>query len=952
MSNLTPWRELATPHTDVLKGTFQQAEFAADLWQVHTGRASQDYLDPKAFFQRTYLTEGLRNLLMSSARRLAGQGGEPVIQLQTSFGGGKTHSMLAVYHLVSRAKGKTAVSDLTGVGQLLDEAGITVLPPARVAVLDGSALAPAGPTVQPDSKARTLWGELAMQLGGDSLYELVRAADEAGTSPGKATLIKVLDEAAPCVVLLDELVRYVSNFGEKRLTGGDLNSNLSFVQALTEAVKAVPTAQLVVSLPDSDVEAGNAEAIASQRALEKVVGRVRALWKPAAADETFEIVRRRLFSEFGPQESIARICRHFAKHYIDHPDDFPEEARHSTYYERLLAAYPLHPELLDRLYQDWSALEDFQRTRGVLKLLAQVVYQLWKDNDQDALIQPANLPLQDQRVRSELLSHLPPGWEPVIVRDVDDRLAEPVALDNRDQRLGAVRAATRVARTIFLGSAPNAGMAKTSRGLGMSRILLGAAKPGHSPAVYADALQALTDRLHYLTHEGNRYWYDVRPNMRREMEDRRRRLDKHEVEEKIQLTLETLLRDGRLLRPHVFPQPDGAEVPDDQNLRLVALGLDTPYQRTAPELVYEAAHRLLENKGNTPRQRRNRLLFLAADAADVPRLREAAGTVLAWGGIIEDVERGHLNSDTLQSKQLHSFKKDADAKLQRAVRDVFRWLLVPEMEDTTASVQWVGTEKPLNTSLGTLAKEIEQRLTGDELLIPSWSPKFLAQKLQNIFWRADKPAVSIDELWDAFSNYLYLPRLAARPVLEEAVKQGLRETGLFGLASGEPAPGEFTNGTLGSERSFIGSSLLVAPLVMQAYLAKLQEAAAKTATSTFTTGGSGPSADGTQPPSTPPTQPLGTQIPPSTGNPLPPTDNGGGKAAHLYSVSLELDPIGAKARFNELLDEIVRELTGKVGVKVQIHLDIRAEAANGFDSNLTRVLKDNSQRLELDAHLE
>lgn len=952
MSTLKSWRELAKPHTDVLKGTFQQAEFAADLWQVHTRSAALDYRDPKAFFQRTFITEGVRNLLIGASRRMAGLGGEPVIQLQTSFGGGKTHSMLAVYHLVDRDKGKVSISDLQGVGPLLDEAGITMLPEARVAVLDGSAMAPAGPTVHPDSEARTLWGELAWQLGGAIGFEMVRASDEAGTSPGKAALIKLLEAAAPCVILLDELVRYVGQFGENRLAGGDLNSNLSFVQALTEAVKGVPTAQLVVSLPDSDIEAGNAQAVATQRALEKVVGRVRALWKPAAADESFEIVRRRLFSEFGPAEEISIVCRHYARFYVDNPDHFPEETRHTTYYDRLLAAYPLHPELLDRLYQDWSALEDFQRTRGVLKLLAQVVYQLWKDNDQDALIQPANLPLQDQRVRSELLSHLPPGWEPVIVRDVDDKLAEPVGLDNKDPRFGQVKAATRVARTVFLGSAPNAGMGKTGRGLGLTRVLLGAARPGHSPAVYADALQALTDRLHYLTHEGTRYWYDVRPNMRREMEDRRRRLDPHEVREEIQTTLESLLRDGRSFRAHVFPKSDGAEVPDDQNLRLLVLDLDTPYQRSDPARAQDAARQLLENKGGTPRQRRNRLFFLAAEAADVNRLREQAGTVLAWRGILDDVQGGHLNIDVMQNKQLGSFRKDAEQKLQRTAREVYRWMLVPEADDTSAPVKWVGMEKPLNTSsLVSLPKEIEQRLAGDELLISEWSAKFLHQKLQSIFWREDKPAATVDEVWEAFCNYLYLPRLTTRQVLDDAVRQGLGAANLFGLATGQPSAHEFTDATLSQTRTFSGSSLLVDPIVLQLYLEALKSKVnepgnTEKPTEQHGTGSSQPSAYT----STPPNSTSGTSIKTHTPNAGDPT--GGTRQSRVYTVSLELDPAGAKGRFNELMDEIVRELTGKMGVKVKLHLDIRAEADNGFDSNTARVLKDNSQRLGLDAHLD
>src|SRR5438034_3646624 len=134
--SLKPWREIAVPHRDVLEGTFQQSEFAADITAVHTGKATRDYQDAAAFFQRTFITEGMRLLLIQVAQRLNGKGGEPVIQLQTAFGGGKTHTMLAVYHLTTR---KCALDDLAGIPTLIDQAKLMDVPQARVAVLDGNA---------------------------------------------------------------------------------------------------------------------------------------------------------------------------------------------------------------------------------------------------------------------------------------------------------------------------------------------------------------------------------------------------------------------------------------------------------------------------------------------------------------------------------------------------------------------------------------------------------------------------------------------------------------------------------------------------------------------------------------------------------------------------------------------------------------------------------------------
>jgi predicted AAA+ superfamily ATPase len=184
--SIKPWRDIAIPHQDVLKGTFQQSEFAADISAVQRGTAPPEYQDARQFFARTFITEGMALLLDKVMRRLSGQAGDPVIQLQTAFGGGKTHTLLAVYHL---ARCEHPASELAGVPPILDAAGVASMPKARVAVIDGINLSPTTPKAHDDILTRTLWGELAWQLGGADGYALLRAADEAGTSPDKDSLI-------------------------------------------------------------------------------------------------------------------------------------------------------------------------------------------------------------------------------------------------------------------------------------------------------------------------------------------------------------------------------------------------------------------------------------------------------------------------------------------------------------------------------------------------------------------------------------------------------------------------------------------------------------------------------------------------------------------------------------------------------------------------------------------
>ena len=437
---LKPWREVAEPHQDVLKGSFQQAEFAADLARVHEGTATPEYQNAALFFERTFITEGMRLLLISLVKRLMGQGGDPVIQLQTAFGGGKTHTMLAVYHI---AKGETPAGELQGVSSILDEARVAGdLPRARIAVIDGNKLAPNQPQKHGKGRSavqvKTMWGELAWQLGGAPAYDLLKESDESGTSPGKAILAQILREHAPCVILMDELVAFVRQFDEgKSFIGGTYDSNLSFVQALTEALKEVPNAVMFASLPESDKEAGSQRGVNALKTLEHYFARVQALWKPVATEEAFEIVRRRLFTKVKHPAEAEQVCRAFADYYTQNGEHFPRETQESRYFERIKNAYPIHPEIFDRLYEDWSTLEGFQRTRGVLKLMAKVIHRLWVDGNTDPLIMPGSFPLEDADTRNEVIYYLPQGWDAVIERDIDGPRSETAEIDGKDTRFGS-----------------------------------------------------------------------------------------------------------------------------------------------------------------------------------------------------------------------------------------------------------------------------------------------------------------------------------------------------------------------------------------------------------------------------------------------------------------------------------------------------------------------------------
>ena len=384
---LTPWREIVTPHPDIAAGRYHQAEFAANLGEVIAGNADAEYQDPIEFFARTYLTAGMRRLLATSVKQITGKDGEPIVQLKTAFGGGKTHSMLALYHLL---RGKANVTQMEGAGSILKQADVTELPTARFAVIVGTTLNPSRTQRVNGITTRTLWGNIAAQLGGQGGYAIVQAADKKSVAPGANDLTTLLNEFGPAIVLIDELVAYTRNiYGVNGLPAGSFDANLTFVQSLTEAVKNAERSQLVASIPESDIEIGGEAGQAALERIQQTIGRLEGVWRPVDADEGFEIVRRRLFLPVKDETTRDAVCRGFTKLYDENPSDFPVECRETPYLDRLRRAYPLHPELFDRLYDDWSPLENFQKTRGVLRFMAAVIHHLWINEDRAPLILPA-----------------------------------------------------------------------------------------------------------------------------------------------------------------------------------------------------------------------------------------------------------------------------------------------------------------------------------------------------------------------------------------------------------------------------------------------------------------------------------------------------------------------------------------------------------------------------------
>ena len=935
--SLKPWREVVMPHDDVASGRYQQAEFAADLWQVHLNEGTPEYRDPVEFFRRTYLTESLKEMLTKAVQRLTSGGGDPVVQLQTNFGGGKTHSMLALYHLFSGIR----PTELAGVDAILAAAGASTVPAARRVVLVGNKISPGNPSVKADGTVvRTLWGELAWQLGGKKAFAGVAADDERATSPGDV-LRELFNEYGPCLILVDEWVAYARQLHDQSdLPAGGFETQFTFAQVLTESAKLAKNCLLVISLPASDtsgsphahsddVEVGGTRGREALDRLRNVVGRVESSWRPASAEEGFEIVRRRLFRPLDDPEQFKQrdvVARAFADFYRTNQAEFPTETRDAEYEQRIKAAYPIHPEIFDRLYTDWSTLVKFQRTRGVLRLMAAVIHSLWEKGDRNPLILPANVAIDDARVQSELTRYLSDNWVPVIEKDVDGANSLPLKLDSELPNLGKFSACRRVARAIYMGSAPTT--AAAHKGIEDRRVKLGCVMPGESPAVFGDALRRMASAATFLYNDGPHYWYSTQPTVTKLAEDRAEQLKREP--DKVVAELERRLKKdlastGDFSRIHPMPA-SGADVPDDLEARLVVLGSAHAYSREAGNAAEIAAKAILETRGNSPRLYRNTLVFLAADKTRLQDLDEAVRKYLAWQSILAD--EAQLGLTTHQKTQVAQQITAADNTATARLPETWQWLLVPVQNKPQDAVTW---EALRLSGADALAVRACKKLRTDELYLTSFAPTRLKMELDKIpLWRGEH--VSVKQLVEDFARYLYLPRLKDSTVLLHAISDGVnlmiwQETFAF-ADSHDGTAGRYLGlraGTLISLADAHSSALVV-----KADVAARQMDAERAPPPGATPGqtpGEGPSVSPMLPGVTPPVQPSGAARP------------------KRFHGTVVLDPARVGRDAGRIAEEVISHLAGLVGARVTVNLEIEAEMPDGAPDNVVRTVTENSRTL-------
>ncbi|MEU8402697.1 DUF499 domain-containing protein [Nonomuraea sp. NPDC048892] len=787
---LPAWRDVVTPHDDVAKGTFQLAQFAADLRLVHQGKAGAEYGDPAEFFERTFLTRGLRDLLKQAVLRMSGRGGDPIVDLMTTFGGGKTHSLLGVYHACSGI----SPDRLDGLRELCAEAGVDALPDqVNRVVLVGNDLSVLGSAKSDGTRVNTMWGEIAWQLGGRVAYDMVAEYDRASSPPPTTTLENLLNAFSPCVILIDEWVAYFrqlwSSGGDgPALPAGTFDGHLTFVQSLTEATKNAPRAFLVVSLPASDSvrdmgdgiidnahEVGGTPGLEALRGLRSVIHRVETPWQPATMEESYKIVRRRLFKPFGVEQVAARnmVVTKFREFYHRYPSEVPTEVREYGYETTMRDAYPIHPELFTRLYEDWSTLERFQRTRGVLRLMATVVHALWTRGDTSAMILPASVPLDDQKVVEELASHLDDKWGPVIQTDLAGDGSTAAGVDRDIPLLGRTMAAQRAARCVFLGSVPSAnrrdkdGRIAVNRGIEQKRVVLGATYPGDNPAHVADALRQIADRGSYIDRDDDRYSLSLSQNLAQLARSRADGYHDDDIDDTLMAVLREEKDKGVFQRVHRMPATS-ADVDDEPTAALVVFGPNRAFRKAgAGKPVSDgekAAIEFIQRRGTNARIHKNALVFAAPDADRCDTMLRAVRAWKAWKSVVDTAD--DLNLTPVATRGARQRLDQARQTMQATIKEAYRWILNPSQEPGDAAIC---IDAILMNGNGTLAERVTRKAEQSELVYTSYTVSFLRRWIDRLDLWSNEPHIALGKLAGYFTQYVYMPRIVAHDVLHTTI---------------------------------------------------------------------------------------------------------------------------------------------------------------------------------------
>jgi hypothetical protein len=781
MAKLKPWYQVVTPREDLRDNRpLEASEFAVHLDHIRTGRdtVSKDYTNPARFFERTYLTGSLLELSSQVVRRLNGIQLETsaVFNMATQFGGGKTHSLTTLFHLAQHGEESKSWK---GVERILEKAGVTTIPKAHTAVFVGTEFdAITGRKGDGEPTRKTPWGEIAWQLGGPEAFAKVAEHDAQCVAPAGDVLREMLP-AGPTLILMDELLNYISS-GRKL---GLRDQFFNFLQNLCEEARGRNNLAMCISIPRSDLEM-NPDDQRDHDSIKKLCDRTGKAILMSADREMQEIIRRRLFEWDGLSKDALATISAYAEWAADHSQELAGVDRDAVY-EQFKSCYPFHPSVISVFERKWQSLPRFQRTRGVLRLLALWVSHNYQEehrkNSQEPLITLGLAPLDNPLFRAAVFEQLGSSeLEIPVTADITGKTSESHSLRLDKEATDAIKKAQlhrKVATTIFFES--NGGQSQARAEASLPEIKTNVCGPDVNTADVDTVLEGLAGSCFYLQWERNRYRFGLSPNLNQVLVSRRGSVEGPAIEERIRKRTEDLFRKNssdtcKFVEREFFPKRsnDVREVP-----RITLVVLSTEYlaeERGTRDLMES----IVRDSGLSGRTFKSALIFAAADPNE--SIHEKTREVLAWEDI-EDDDETKKRIDEAQLSLLKRNLKNAQRDLDEAIFRAYKHLYLLDKQNR---LRHIDLGNITSSSAGSLAEVYLHRL-GSSGGLDEIVESVPARKLQ-AFWPASLNEWSTKAVRDAFYSSPLLPRILNPEQIKRTIADGVTQ-GLIGYATKDSA---------------------------------------------------------------------------------------------------------------------------------------------------------------------
>jgi hypothetical protein len=782
--------ELCVPRDEVQRGELREDIFAARLKDVMDGSADPVYGDAKTFFDNTYPTEGLKTLLSDAIGRLVGDsaGKNAIIRLETAFGGGKTHNLIALYHVT---RGDV---DSQTIERLIGAEGIYISPDLiRIAGVVGSDLDPTlGIEHAKDGLTTyTLWGEIAYQLGGAAGYELVKESERTKAAPGTGLFERLVGDQ-PALIMIDEIARHLRAAlavptATGRLTLAD--ETVAFLMSLLEFAASKERCLVVLTL------ASETDAFASETSLlrqklaetQNITARQERVLTPTTGGEIYAIVTHRLFGTI-ERTSASDITGQYAAYYqalMEQNADLPQRCVRAVYSQEMLSAYPFHPELLNTLNHKTATIPNFNQTRGALRLLAWTVRNLWKMKPDDTwVIHPYHLDLAESQIADDLTSRLDrPRYRQVVEADiVSPLLGTSAHAQEIDQSLiaaGKPPYAQRLGTSIFLHSLTQ-GIAS---GVDPADLTLAVLTPdgrggGDDPAIVTKSLERLMDKAWFLEYDGHRYRFKTEPSINKIIADEMVQVSNLKAKGEVDGRIKQIWRRG-YLKPVFFPV-EAVDVDDDAEApKLVVMHYEACTGSAGVAAPPDLARKIYEYSGTLESFRRyqNNLIFLVADQDQVENMVSVARRYLAIGRIVDDPERmAEFNQE--QRERLRKERDAAELDVRVAITKAYRYLYYPSsdanqrdaylLRETLPAQDQGDVDRDQTNVVLRVLRALKKVLTADDDQLSGLYVKSKA-------WDQNLQSMSSEDLRKAFARKIGLRMLLDLGQLRKTIKNGVEQ---------------------------------------------------------------------------------------------------------------------------------------------------------------------------------